>query len=95
MHSPVSLCALFGAGTTLTISSESPTSPRSFLRHESVTFCQFLAIWVVFLGLGAGLGSAAGSGTDTKRGVAGCVLSLRLGGLWCASQRAGGGYFLN
>lgn len=78
LHGSVSLCGVFGPGTMLTVLGESPTSCRSFLPHRDiVTFCRFLVIWGFFLGLGAGLGSATTSGTGTKRGVAGCVLSLR------------------
>lgn len=77
LHGPVSLC-VFGPGTMLTVLGKSPTSSRSFLPHRGiVTFCRFSVIWGFFLGLGAGQGSAAGSGMGTKRGIVGCVLSLR------------------
>lgn len=49
LYGPVSLCGVFGAGTTLTVLGESPTSPRSFLPHHGIlTFCRFLAIWGFF-----------------------------------------------
>lgn len=91
----VSLCGVFGAGTTLTVKGESPTSPRSVLSHHGIlTFCRFLVIWGFFLGLGAGLGSDARLGSGTDPGVGVSVPSLRTLTTLCAPRRIGA-YFLN
>lgn len=58
-------------------------------------FVNFGGFWGFFLGLGAGLGSAAGSGTDTKRGVVGCVLSLRTQRALVHATEDRGGIFSN
>lgn len=88
LHCSVSLCGIFGAGTTLTVLGESLTSSRSFFPHrEIVTFCRFLVIWGFFLDLAAGWGlpPAQGRALSVAAWAESCPHRAR--GLRCAPWR--------
>ena len=88
LHCSVSLCGIFGAGTTLTVLGESLTSSRSFFPHrEIVTFCRFLVIWGFFLDLAAGWGLPPAQGRALSAAAWAESCPHRAGGLRCAPWR--------